>query len=235
MAPPPCGSSGPTSTSTRRSSEARLASWSASSAGRANAAWRLRQLEPLATEGIDAAEMSRLVKQLEADGASFEGADASFALLVRGGGPTTGRRSGSSTSPSSSSAATAPSHAPRRASRSRSTARCCTRRQMATGRFTRSTWRSARRSGAFYPALDGVHLVDYKVRIIDGDAATAARTRVIIETGHQSGTWITAGADANIIAASLAALHDSFEYAIWQLDARPRTPRRARLVAARAR
>ena len=73
--------------------------------------------------------------------------------------------------------------------------------------------------GAFYPALDGVHLVDYKVRIIDGDAATAARTRVIIETGHESGTWITAGADANIITASLIALHDSFEYAIWQLDA----------------
>jgi 2-isopropylmalate synthase len=74
---------------------------------------------------------------------------------------------------------------------------------------------------AFYPALDAVHLVDYKVRIVDGEAATAARTRVIIETGHESGTWITAGADANIIAASLAALHDSLEYAIWQLDARP--------------
>ena len=85
--------------------------------------------------------------------------------------------------------------------------------------------------GAFYPALDGVHLVDYKVRIIDGDAATAARTRVIIETGHQSGTWITAGADANIITASLAALHDSFEYAIWQLDARPE--RRDELVSSR--
>ena len=75
--------------------------------------------------------------------------------------------------------------------------------------------------GAFYPALDGVHLVDYKVRILDGDAATGARTRVIIETGHETGTWLTAGADANIIAASLAALHDSLEYAIWRLDARP--------------
>jgi 2-isopropylmalate synthase len=74
---------------------------------------------------------------------------------------------------------------------------------------------------AFYPALDAIHLVDYKVRIVDGEAATAARTRVIIETGHESGTWITAGADANIISASVAALHDSFEYAIWQLDARP--------------
>jgi hypothetical protein len=74
---------------------------------------------------------------------------------------------------------------------------------------------------AFFPALDGVHLVDYKVRILDGDAATAARTRVIIESAHESGTWTTAGAEANIIAASLIALHDSLEYAIWRLDARP--------------
>ncbi len=35
---------------------------------------------------------------------------------------------------------------------------------------------------AFYPAIDDVHLVDYKVRILDGDAATAARTRVIIDS-----------------------------------------------------
>src|SRR5690606_15305729 len=67
--------------------------------------------------------------------------------------------------------------------------------------------------GAFYPALDEVHLVDYKVRIIDGDAATGARTRVVIETAHRSGSWITAGADTNIIVASLAALQDSLEYA----------------------
>ena len=54
---------------------------------------------------------------------------------------------------------------------------------------------------------------------------------MIIESGHQSGTWITAGADANIIAASLAALHDSFEYGIWQLDARPE--RRDELASSR--
>ena len=36
--------------------------------------------------------------------------------------------------------------------------------------------------GAFYPQLDGVHLVDYKVRILDGGAATAARTRVVIDS-----------------------------------------------------
>ena len=156
--------------------------------GKANAGWRVRQLGELATEGLDPAELSRLVKQLESEGASFEGADASFELLVRRRrSPTTCRRSGSSTSRSSSSAATLRRRAPRRASRSRSTARCSTPRPTATARSTRSTSRCARRSAAFYPALDHVHLVDYKVRIIDGEAATGARTRVIIETGHETG------------------------------------------------
>ncbi|MGZ8481865.1 MAG: citramalate synthase, partial [Candidatus Limnocylindria bacterium] len=51
--------------------------------GKANAAWRVRQLGHLMTDGLDPAELSRLVKQLESEGASFEGADASFELLVR--------------------------------------------------------------------------------------------------------------------------------------------------------
>ena len=46
---------------------------------------------------------------------------------------------------------------------------------------------------AFYPALDDVHLVDYKVRILDGDAATAARTRVIIDSQDGARTWSTMG------------------------------------------
>ena len=55
---------------------------------------------------------------------------------------------------------------------------------------------------AFYPAIDDVHLVDYKVRILDGDAATAARTRVIIDSQDGARTWSTMGSDTNIIAAS---------------------------------
>ena len=69
---------------------------------------------------------------------------------------------------------------------------------------------------AFYPGLDEVHLVDYKVRILDGDAATAARTRVIIDSMDGARTWSTMGSDTNIIAASAAALADSLEYAIWK-------------------
>jgi len=69
---------------------------------------------------------------------------------------------------------------------------------------------------AFYPQIDEMHLVDYKVRIIDGDAATAARTRVIIESSSPSGAWATAGSDGNIIAASVQALTDSLEFGLWK-------------------
>ena len=69
---------------------------------------------------------------------------------------------------------------------------------------------------AFYPSIDDVHLVDYKVRILDGDAATAARTRVVIDSADGARTWSTMGSDTNIIAASAHALADSLEYAIWK-------------------
>jgi 2-isopropylmalate synthase len=58
--------------------------------------------------------------------------------------------------------------------------------------------------------------VDYKVRILDGATATAARTRVIIDSQDGSRTWSTMGSDTNIIAASAQALADSLEFAIWK-------------------
>ncbi len=54
------------------------------------------------------------------------------------------------------------------------------------------------------------------MRILDGGAATAARTRVIIDSTDGARTWSTMGSDTNIIAASAAALADSLEYAIWK-------------------
>jgi len=65
-----------------------------------------------------------------------------------------------------------------------------------------------------YPQLGGIKLVDYKVRILDGENATAATTRVLIDTRHGSRTWSTVGASTNIIEASWQALTDSMEYAL---------------------
>jgi 2-isopropylmalate synthase len=64
-----------------------------------------------------------------------------------------------------------------------------------------------------FPGLRGVSLHDYKVRILDGSAGTAATTRVLVESGKGPKRWTTVGCSSNIIEASLAALLDSFEYA----------------------
>jgi 2-isopropylmalate synthase len=64
-----------------------------------------------------------------------------------------------------------------------------------------------------FPSLRGVSLHDYKVRILDSEAGTAATTRVLVESGRGTRRWTTVGCSSNIIEASLAALIDSFEYA----------------------
>jgi 2-isopropylmalate synthase len=62
-----------------------------------------------------------------------------------------------------------------------------------------------------YPQLEDVHLVDYKVRIIDAHLGTAARPRVLIESARGEERWSTVGCSENIIEASWQALWDSLE------------------------
>jgi 2-isopropylmalate synthase len=66
----------------------------------------------------------------------------------------------------------------------------------------------------FYPCLADVHLTDYKVRILDGTAGTAAQTRVLIDSTNGRRAWSTVGSSTNIIEASWQALADSLEYAL---------------------
>jgi len=64
-----------------------------------------------------------------------------------------------------------------------------------------------------FPNLRGVQLVDYKVRVINSDAGTAAAVRVVIESRDTDGTtWGTVGVNENVIKASWDALVDSIEY-----------------------
>ncbi|MCE0523759.1 MAG: citramalate synthase [Methylacidiphilales bacterium] len=64
----------------------------------------------------------------------------------------------------------------------------------------------------FYPRLEQMKLVDYKVRIIDSHSGTAAKTRVFIETSDGDTTWATVGVSYDIIEASWLALRDSVDY-----------------------
>jgi 2-isopropylmalate synthase len=66
----------------------------------------------------------------------------------------------------------------------------------------------------FYPELKRVTLTDYKVRILDSDTGTAAKTRVLIESSDGRREWGTVGVSENIIEASLQALTDSMEFAL---------------------
>jgi 2-isopropylmalate synthase len=63
----------------------------------------------------------------------------------------------------------------------------------------------------FYPEIAGVSLVDYKVRIIDGHDATAAKTRVLIVSTDGVTDWCTVGVSENIIEASWLALVDGID------------------------
>lgn len=65
-----------------------------------------------------------------------------------------------------------------------------------------------------YPAIKDFSLVDYKVRILDSGAATGATTRVLIETANHKRRWSTVGASTNVIDASWLALQDAIEYGV---------------------
>ncbi|HUT27610.1 MAG TPA: citramalate synthase [Methanomassiliicoccales archaeon] len=68
----------------------------------------------------------------------------------------------------------------------------------------------------FYPVLKEMRLIDYKVRVIDGKEATAAKVRVLISSTDGTQTWTTIGVSENIIEASLMALIDSIEYKLMK-------------------
>ncbi len=63
-----------------------------------------------------------------------------------------------------------------------------------------------------YPEIDQIHLTDYKVRVVNSEAGTAAKVRVFIEFQDKDKTWTTVGVHENIIEASWRALVEAIEY-----------------------
>ncbi len=68
----------------------------------------------------------------------------------------------------------------------------------------------------FYPELKEVHLTDFKVRVLDERAGTAAKVRVLIEMADQEESWGTVGVSENIIEASWQALTDGVDYKLMK-------------------
>jgi 2-isopropylmalate synthase len=84
----------------------------------------------------------------------------------------------------------------------------------------------------FYPRLSEMQLVDYKVRVVNPRAGTAARVRVVIESRDGTDIWGTVGVSENIIEASWIALVDSFEYKLYKDEAKKPAAARTKLAGA---
>ncbi|MDR2253755.1 MAG: citramalate synthase [Bifidobacteriaceae bacterium] len=182
------------------------------------------------------------VKALEADGYTYDAADASFELLLRGelpcGRPEYFRvESWRAISETQAGAAVPRGAAPagargavpgRDLTASEATVKLWAgdRRLVATGEGNGpvNALDAALRLAltAIYPELEQIELVDYKVRILDSARGTDAVTRVMIESTDAAGVWRTVGVGTNIIEASWEALTEAFTYGLLRAGATPR-------------
>lgn len=182
--------------------------------GQSNILLKARELGFTLDKGSpEVAEILREVKRLENEGYEFEAAEASFDLLIRKvlqrHRPAfelleyhcTFRRSGDQTD---------------NACEATLKLRVNDREEytVAAGDGPVNALDSALRKALrpTYPQIDGIELEDYKVRIVDSEHGTAARTRVLIVSTDHHSRWGTVGVSDNLIEASWLALVDSFEY-----------------------
>ncbi|MDO5853551.1 MAG: citramalate synthase [Thermoplasmata archaeon] len=183
-------------------------------AGKASISEKLREMG--LTAGEDSPEITRMIKDMESEGYEFEGADASFELLVRrlrgdieerfsveGFRIFIDSREGGMDSEASVKVRSSAGDMEHTAS---------------DGNGPVNALDNALRKAleSFFPDLRRIRLTDYKVRVLDEKSATAARVRVLIRSTDGASSWTTVGVSENVIEASLIALVDSLEYALMK-------------------
>ncbi len=181
-------------------------------AGRTAVVEKIQKIRPeLTKDSPEAQEIVESLKELEARGYQFEGAESSFELLVR---KKTGDYhpffelinyqivSGRPAEPDCSATATIKVRVGEK-----------TQLMAAEGNGPVNALDRALRSAleVFYPQLRGVRLIDYKVRVLDSRDATAAAVRVLITSTDGDGIWTTVGVSGDVLEASWTALVDSIE------------------------
>ncbi len=211
-------------------------------AGRSSVELKARQLG-IELDDHTVAELIESLKRLEYEGYHFEVADASLELWMRTAAGweqpffaiesfrvEVGRRM-----PSSGVPATTPARAPRaRQPHDDAMLRQCeatiklwvgNQRRITVGEGNgpvnalHNALLSA--AGDHYPEIARIGLVDYKVRVLDTAAGTAAVTRVLIDSSDGSRTWTTIGVSENIVEASWQALSDSIVWGLLHSGAKP--------------
>ena len=185
-------------------------------AGRASIELRARELGlDLSGQGEVQSRIVALVKDLELRGWTFDAADASFELLLRR--EVTGEPISYCDVESWRVIAEARGDGGA-VSEATVKLRAGGRRLVATGEGNGPV--NALDEGlrtalaGVYPEIDGVELVDYKVRILDSAHGSDAVTRVLIEMADDNQSWTTVGVAANIVEASWMALLDGLTYGL---------------------
>ena len=188
--------------------------------GKAAIAERVKKIEPRITkEHPMAAVLAAKLKEMEAQGWSFDGADASFELLARKElSSMEGRVRYKPLFQIEAYRIMNEHPAQNTLACSNAWVKVLVKGQheiaAAEGEGPVNALDSALRRALirFFPSLEKIRLEDYKVRVIDGNEATAAKVRVLIKTSDGVKSWNTVGVSADIIDASRAALVDSIEY-----------------------
>ena len=199
-------------------------------AGRSNIMARFRQIGlEVDPKHPGVARLLEIVKEREAEGYAYDGADASFELLAR------------------HELHTVPDYFALQSFRVLSERRVNARGQLITmseatvkldvagaramevgeGNGPVNALDAALRKALLpvYPELEDMRLVDFKVRILDSAGGTAATTRVMIESADAKGRrWSTIGVSPNIVDASYNALYDAITYKLFRDGARPAEP-----------
>ncbi len=187
--------------------------------GRSAVLNKVKEIDPTATKDSQAIkEITELMKEMESDGYQFEGAEASFELMVR-------RKLGLfvpffqleeykvvGTSPSEEGHTCT--------AMVRLTVNGEQEINAADGFGPVNALDVAARKALerFYPELKQMRLSDFKVRVLSSKS-TASKVRVLIESTDGVDTWTTVGVDYDIMRASSMALFDSLEYMLMKTDA----------------
>lgn len=184
--------------------------------GRSNILSKLQQLEPeagLAADDPGVVEVVKRIKELESTGYAFEGADASFQLLLR---RATGRfrrhfelirfrvydeKRGHHEEPESEATVQV-----RVGGEMKHAAALGNGPVNAMDRALRAALVDA------YPGLESMFLIDFKVRVLSTREATEAAVRVLIESSDGKQKWNTVGVSTDVLEAAYRALNDAIEY-----------------------
>ena len=180
--------------------------------GKSNLLYKIREFGDLDPENLDLNSLLEQIKQLEYEGYQFEGADGSLKLLFHKFGKeqkppfefkgfrvlvdqnpsgqfvskATAKISVDGVEEHAASDGDGPVHALDQAIK--------------------------KALGRFFPEIDEVRLIDYKVRVLDAQSGTAAKVRVLIESTDGQRTWSTLGVSSNVMEASWKAIIDSVLY-----------------------